>query len=156
MLCCGVFFSVSKLKLCNIYHSSGLKLENVVEKWILNQDYCWNKVEIDGNLVKITEKMKNRWRVLSIYCVVFTIYDIFGRWNATSSVYRVETRGATFIFIYLIRVIIIYFGSRACISFFLYVTSTKNRKKNFLLSLPHLLSIVEIFHLWPFLWLKFL
>lgn len=61
--CCGVavlwsFFSVSKL--CNIYYSSELKLENVVEKGILSQDYCFNQVKIGKNLVKTVEKMKNR------------------------------------------------------------------------------------------------
>lgn len=79
-----------------------MKLENLVENGNLNRDCYCNEVKFGENLVKTVEKMKNRWGVLSIYCVVFTIYDIFGRWNAISPVYRVETRGTTFIFIYLI------------------------------------------------------
>lgn len=54
------FFSVSKLKLCNIYHSSGLKLENVVEKGNLMRDNCFGEVKFGENFVKTAEKMKNR------------------------------------------------------------------------------------------------
>lgn len=120
-----------------------MKLENVVEKGNLKQDHCCSEVKSSENLVKTTEKMKNRWGVLSIYCVVFTIYDIFGRWNATSPVYRVETRGDAFIFIYLIRVII-YFGTAAHVFFFcIHVTYQQKitKKKSLIITAAFTLSV---------------